>query len=202
MKITTQELYDFDRQYGNIVAGVDEAGRGPLAGPVAVACCIPGKDIIDGVNDSKKLSEKKREGLYEKIINTCLSYRVEIIDEKTIDRVNILNATKIGMENAANLIGITPDIVLIDAVKGLDLKYNSCSIIKADAKSYAVACASILAKVTRDRIMRKYDEIYPQYGFIKHKGYGTAAHIAAIKKYGPCEIHRRTFIGNFFNEQT
>ncbi len=202
MKITTQELYDFDRQYGNIVAGVDEAGRGPLAGPVAVACCIPGKDIIDGVNDSKKLSEKKREELYEKIINTCLSYRVEIIDEKTIDRVNILNATKIGMENAANLIGITPDIVLIDAVKGLDLKYNSCSIIKADAKSYAVACASILAKVTRDRIMRKYDEIYPQYGFIKHKGYGTAAHIAAIKKYGPCEIHRRTFIGNFFNEQT
>ncbi len=202
MKITTQELYDFDRQYGNIVAGVDEAGRGPLAGPVAVACCIPGKDIIDGVNDSKKLSEKKREELYEKIINTCLSYRVEIIDEKTIDRVNILNAIKIGMENAANLIGITPDIVLIDAVKGLDLKYNSCSIIKADAKSYAVACASILAKVTRDRIMRKYDEIYPQYGFIKHKGYGTAAHIAAIKKYGPCEIHRRTFIGNFFNEQT
>lgn len=202
MKITTQELYDFDRQYGNIVAGVDEAGRGPLAGPVAVACCIPGKDIIDGVNDSKKLSEKKRGELYEKIINTCLSYRVEIIDEKTIDRVNILNATKIGMENAANLIGITPDIVLIDAVKGLDLKYNSCSIIKADAKSYAVACASILAKVTRDRIMRKYDEIYPQYGFIKHKGYGTAAHIAAIKKYGPCEIHRRTFIGNFFNEQT
>lgn len=202
MKITTQELYDFDRQYGNIVAGVDEAGRGPLAGPVAVACCIPGKDILDGVNDSKKLSEKKREELYEKIINTCLSYRVEIIDEKTIDRVNILNATKIGMENAANLIGITPDIVLIDAVKGLDLKYNSCSIIKADAKSYAVACASILAKVTRDRIMRKYDEIYPQYGFIKHKGYGTAAHIAAIKKYGPCEIHRRTFIGNFFNEQT
>ena len=92
MKITTQELYDFDRQYGNIVAGVDEAGRGPLAGPVAVACCIPGKDIIDGVNDSKKLSEKKREELYEKIINTCLSYRVEIIDEKTIDRVNILNA--------------------------------------------------------------------------------------------------------------
>lgn len=202
MKITTQELYDFDRQYGNIVAGVDEAGRGPLAGPVAVACCIPGKDIIDGVNDSKKLSEKKREELYEKIINTCLSYRVEIIDEKTIDRVNILNATKIGMENAANLIGITPDIVLIDAVKGLDLKYNSCSIIKADAKSYAVACASILAKATRDLIMRKYDEIYPQYGFIKHKGYGTAAHIAAIKKYGPCEIHRRTFIGNFFNEQT
>lgn len=202
MKITTQELYDFDRQYGNIVAGVDEAGRGPLAGPVAVACCIPGKDIIDGVNDSKKLSEKNREELYEKIINTCLSYRVEIIDEKTIDLVNILNATKIGMENAANLIGITPDIVLIDAVKGLDLKYNSFSIIKADAKSYAVACASILAKVTRDRIMRKYDEIYPQYGFIKHKGYGTAAHIAAIKKYGPCEIHRRTFIGNFFNEQT
>lgn len=202
MKITTQELYDFDRQYGNIVAGVDEAGRGPLAGPVAVACCIPGKDIIDGVNDSKKLSEKKREELYEKIINTCLNYRVEIIDEKTIDLVNILNATKIGMENAANLIGITPDIVLIDAVKGLDLKYNSCSIIKADAKSYAVACASILAKVTRDRIMRKYDEIYPQYGFIKHKGYGTSAHIAAIKKYGPCEIHRRTFIGNFFNEQT
>lgn len=200
MKTVTRELYDFDRQYGFIIAGVDEAGRGPLAGPVAVACCVPGNEIIDGVNDSKKLSEKKREELYEKIIQTCLSYRVEVIDEKTIDRVNILDATKKGMEIAVNLIGITPDIVLIDAVKGLDLNYKSCSIIKADAKSYAVACASILAKVTRDRIMRKYDEIYPQYGFRKHKGYGTAAHIEAIKKYGPCEIHRRTFIRNFIDE--
>ena len=203
---TNSPLYEYDaavRAQHGLFCGVDEAGRGPLCGPVCCAAVIlDPENPVPGVNDSKKLSEKKREELYEKIINTCLSYRVEIIDEKTIDRVNILNATKIGMENAANLIGITPDIVLIDAVKGLDLKYNSCSIIKADAKSYAVACASILAKVTRDRIMRKYDEIYPQYGFIKHKGYGTAAHIAAIKKYGPCEIHRRTFIGNFFNEQT
>ena len=201
MKITTQELYDLDRQYGNIVAGVDEAGRGPLAGPVAVACCIPGKDIIDGVNDSKKLSEKKREHLYEEIIRSCLDYTVAIADENVIDDINILQATKICMEKCANNLAIMPDIVLIDAVKGLKIPYKSVSLIKADEKSYAVAAASIIAKVTRDRIMREYDAKYPFYGFASNKGYGSAAHIRAIAEHGPCPIHRRTFIRNFTDGQ-
>ena len=198
----TEELFAFDSSYGGIVAGIDEAGRGPLAGPVVVACCIPGKELIEGVNDSKKVSEKKREYLYEKIVATCIDYTVEIIDEKTIDEINILQATKRGMENCAKKLRIMPDIILIDAVKGLKMPCKSLALIKADAKSYAVAAASIIAKVTRDRIMRGYDRIYPEYGFAKHKGYGTAAHIEALRTYGPCKIHRRSFIGKFVNEQT
>lgn len=198
----TLELYTFDETYGGCVAGVDEAGRGPLAGPVTVACCIPGKNIIDGVNDSKKLSEKKREELYEKITASAISWSVVSIDENVIDEINILAATKLGMEKCVKALDTSPDIVLIDAVKGLDLPYRCESIVKADAKSYAVACASIIAKVTRDRYMRKADELYPMYGFAKHKGYGTAEHIAAILKFGPCELHRRTFIRKFIDEQT
>ncbi len=198
----TRELYTFDETYGGCVAGVDEAGRGPLAGPVTVACCIPGKNIIDGVNDSKKLSEKKREELYEKITASAISWSVVSIDENVIDEINILAATKLGMEKCVKALDTSPDIVLIDAVKGLDLPYRCESIVKADAKSYAVACASIIAKVTRDRYMRKADELYPMYGFAKHKGYGTAEHIAAILKFGPCELHRRTFIRKFIDEQT
>lgn len=193
----TDELYAFDNAYGILVAGMDEAGRGPLAGPVAAACCIPGPVMIDGVNDSKKLSEQKREALYEKIVSSCIAYSVEFIDEKTIDDINILAATKSAMEKCVKKLSIMPDIVLIDAVNGLDLPCRYESVIKADAKSYAVACASILAKVSRDRMMREYDLKYPGYGFAKHKGYGTAEHIAAIRKYGPCDIHRRTFIGKF-----
>ena len=193
----TDELFAFDAAYGNIVAGIDEAGRGPLAGPVVAACCIPGRVMIDGVNDSKKLSEKKREFLYEKITSSCLDYTVAIADEKTIDEINILQATKICMEKCANSLTVMPDIVLIDAVKGLSIPYKSESIKKADEKSYAVAAASIIAKVTRDRIMRKYDAEYPLYGFASNKGYGSAAHIKAIIEYGPCPIHRRTFIRNF-----
>lgn len=193
----TDELYAFDNAYGILVAGMDEAGRGPLAGPVAAACCIPGPVMIDGVNDSKKLSEQKREALYEKIVSSCMAYSVEFIDEKTIDDINILAATKSVMEKCVKKLSIMPDIVLIDAVNGLDLPCRYESVIKADAKSYAVACASILAKVSRDRMMREYDLKYPGYGFAKHKGYGTAEHIAAIRKYGPCDIHRRTFIGKF-----
>ena len=127
---------------------------------------------------------------------------MEIIDEKTIDEINILAATKRGMEKAAEKLSIMPDIVLIDAVKGLKMPCKSLALVKADAKSYAVAAASIIAKVTRDRIMRGYDRIYPEYGFAKHKGYGTAAHIEALRTYGPCKIHRRSFIGKFVNEQT
>ncbi len=193
----TDELYAFDNAYGILVAGMDEAGRGPLAGPVAAACCIPSPVMIDGVNDSKKLSEQKREALYEKIVSSCMAYSVEFIDEKTIDDINILAATKFAMEKCVKKLSIMPDIVLIDAVNGLDLPCRYESVIKADAKSYAVACASILAKVSRDRMMREYDLKYPGYGFAKHKGYGTAEHIAAIRKYGPCDIHRRTFIGKF-----
>ena len=198
----TRALFEFDKAYGETVAGIDEAGRGPLAGPVVVACCIPGREMIDGINDSKRIAENKREALYEKIIAGCLAYSVEIIDEKTIDEINILAATKRGMEKAAEKLSIMPDIVLIDAVKGLKMPCKSLALIKADAKSYAVAAASIIAKVTRDRIMRGYDRIYPEYGFAKHKGYGTAAHIEALRTYGPCKIHRRSFIGKFVNEQT
>lgn len=198
----TRALFEFDKAYGETVAGIDEAGRGPLAGPVVVACCIPGREMIDGINDSKRIAENKREVLYEKIISDCLAYSVEIIDEKTIDEINILAATKRGMEKAAEKLSIMPDIVLIDAVKGLKMPCKSLALVKADAKSYAVAAASIIAKVTRDRIMRGYDRIYPEYGFAKHKGYGTAAHIEALRTYGPCKIHRRSFIGKFVNEQT
>lgn len=198
----TRALFEFDKAYGETVAGIDEAGRGPLAGPVVVACCIPGREMIDGINDSKRIAENKREALYEKIIVGCLAYSVEIIDEKTIDEINILAATKRGMEKAAEKLSIMPDIVLIDAVKGLKMPCKSLALVKADAKSYAVAAASIIAKVTRDRIMRGYDRIYPEYGFAKHKGYGTAAHIEALRTYGPCKIHRRSFIGKFVNEQT
>ncbi len=198
----TRALFEFDKAYGETVAGIDEAGRGPLAGPVVVACCIPGREMIDGINDSKRIAENKREALYEKIIAGCLAYSVEIIDEKTIDEINILAATKRGMEKAAEKLSIMPDIVLIDAVKGLKMPCKSLALVKADAKSYAVAAASIIAKVTRDRIMRGYDRIYPEYGFAKHKGYGTAAHIEALRTYGPCKIHRRSFIGKFVNEQT
>lgn len=195
--MTTAELFAYDKGFAGLVAGVDEAGRGPLAGPVVCACCVMGDTYIEGINDSKKLSEKKREALYEKIIASALAYGVGIVDEKTIDEINILNATKKGMQIAANSLKVTPDIVLIDAVKGLELPYRQQAIIKGDATSYAIAAASIIAKVTRDRLMRAAGENFPEYGFAKNKGYGTAEHIAAIKKFGPCELHRRTFVGNF-----
>ena len=195
--MTTAELFAYDKGFAGLVAGVDEAGRGPLAGPVVCACCVMGDTYIEGINDSKKLSEKKREALYEKIVASALAYGVGIVDEKTIDEINILNATKKGMQIAANSLKVTPDIVLIDAVKGRELPYRQQAIIKGDATSYAIAAASIIAKVTRDRLMRAAGENFPEYGFAKNKGYGTAEHIAALKKFGPCELHRRTFIGNF-----
>ncbi|HIV63821.1 MAG TPA: ribonuclease HII [Firmicutes bacterium] len=195
--MTTAELFAYDKGFAGLVAGVDEAGRGPLAGPVVCACCVMGDTYIEGINDSKKLSEKKREALYEKIVASALAYGVGIVDEKTIDEINILNATKKGMQIAANSLKVTPDIVLIDAVKGLELPYRQQAIIKGDATSYAIAAASIIAKVTRDRLMRAAGENFPEYGFAKNKGYGTAEHIAALKKFGPCELHRRTFVGNF-----
>jgi len=184
------------------IAGCDEAGRGPLAGPVVCASVIMplnDEDIIEGVDDSKKLTEKKRIELYNKIIEKAISYKIAIISEKVIDEINILNATKRGMEEAINGLNKTPDFALIDAVKGLNLKCDYLPIIKGDALSYSIGCASILAKVTRDKLMEDYSKTYPNFGFEKHKGYGTKLHIEALKKYGKCEIHRETFIKNFVN---
>lgn len=193
-------MLDYEKKYkGKLIAGIDEAGRGPLAGPVVCACVImpmeEGK-IIDGINDSKKLSEKKREELFEKIIKTAISYSIIEVDEKKIDEINILNATKLGMKKALESLSVEPDIVLIDAVK-IDTDILQDNIIKGDALSYNIASASILAKVYRDRKMKELSMIYPEYNFAKHKGYGTKEHIEALKKYGKCKIHRDTFIKNF-----
>lgn len=190
------------------IAGIDEAGRGPLAGPVVVACVVMPRDsIIEGVNDSKKVSEKKREKLYEQIIEEALGYGVGIISQEEIDRINILNATKEGLTIAIKELEKDlhekhrefekPEIILVDALTKIDTDHIPYkSIIKGDAKSYSIAAASIIAKVTRDRIMRQWDEVYPVYGFEKHKGYGTSAHIEAIREYGLCPLHRRSFVKN------
>ena len=181
------------------ICGIDEAGRGPFAGPVVVAAVVmPEDSYIEGVNDSKKISEKKREKLYDEIISNAIAWGVGIIDPKEIDEINILNATKKGLTTALNELTQRPDIILVDALTGIDtLGIPYQSIIKGDAKSYSIAAASIIAKVTRDRIMRQWDEIYPEYGFEKHKGYGTKAHIEVIKNNGICPIHRRSFVKNF-----
>lgn len=196
LKQMEQELYQ--KGFKNI-CGIDEAGRGPLAGPVVVAGVImPQDSIIEGVNDSKKVSEKKREKLYDLIIEEAISYSVAIIGQDVIDDINILNATKQGVTGVVDGLDVKPDLILVDALTHINTKgipYDS--IIKGDAKCYSIAAASILAKVTRDRIMRQWDEIYPQYGFVAHKGYGTAKHIAAIKEYGLCPIHRKTFTTHF-----
>lgn len=179
-----------------LIGGIDEAGRGPLAGPVVVAGVImPLNNIIDGVNDSKKLSAKKRDLLFDEIMAKAIDVQVAIIDNEKIDEINILNATKLGMKRCAEGFAKV-DKVLIDAVK-LDCNVKTLSIIHGDALSYNIAAASIVAKVTRDRIMLEMDEKYPQYGFAKHKGYGTAMHVDALKQYGPCPIHRKSFIGHF-----
>ena len=184
------------------ICGIDEAGRGPLAGPVVVASVImPADSMIEGVNDSKKVSEKKREKIYEQILEEAISYGVAIIGQDEIDEINILNATKKGLTISLQELTKKPDLILVDALNGIDtmgIPYDS--VIKGDAKCYSIAAASIIAKVTRDRIMREWDKIYPEYGFEKHKGYGTAAHIAAIREYGLCPIHRRSFTKNFVNE--
>ena len=196
LKSMEKELYNKGFEY---ICGIDEAGRGPLAGPVVVAGVIMPKDsMIEGVNDSKKVSEKKREKLYDVILEEAISYSVAIIGQDVIDGINILNATKQGVTKVVEELDVKPNLILVDALTHINTKgipYDS--IIKGDAKCYNIAAASIIAKVTRDRIMRQWDEIYPQYGFINHKGYGTAKHIEAIKEYGPCPIHRKTFIKNF-----
>lgn len=186
----------FDNGY-KLIAGIDEAGRGPLAGPVVSACVImPIDDIIDGVDDSKKLSQKKREYLFDKIKEKAIDYSISIVSNEVIDEINILNATKKSMLECINNIKTKPNIIFIDAVK-LDTEIETLPIIHGDALSYEIAAASILAKVTRDRIMEEYDKVYPQYQFSKHKGYGTKLHIEKLKENGPCDVHRKTFIKHF-----
>ena len=179
----------------NFIGGADEVGRGPLAGPVVCAAVIlPKNSNIIGIDDSKKLSAKKREELYDKIIADAISYSIEYVFEDEIDDINILNATKKCMSKAINNLSVKPDIMLIDALTGLDIKCESRAIVHGDAVSYCIGAASILAKVSRDRFMDALDEKYPVYGFKQNKGYGTKQHIDALYKYGPSEVHRKTFL--------
>ncbi len=207
MKEKEEQRLNMLKQYENdlrnkgykYICGIDEAGRGPLAGPVVVASVImPENSMIEGVNDSKKVSEKKREKLYDLILEEAISYGVGIIGQDEIDEINILNATKKGLTTSLKELIQKPDLIIVDALTHIDtLGTPYESIIKGDAKCYSISAASIIAKVTRDRIMREWDKIYPQYGFAQHKGYGTSAHINALKEYGPCPLHRKTFIKNF-----
>ena len=177
------------------ICGVDEAGRGPLAGPLcAAAVILPENKIIEGVNDSKKLSEKKREILFDKIINECVSYSIAFSTVDEIEEMNILNATMLAMKRAVETLSIKADYAMIDGNKLPPLDIPCRYIVKGDANSQSIAAASILAKVSRDRLCYEYAKKYPQYGFEKHKGYGTKLHIDAIKEYGPCEIHRMSFL--------
>lgn len=194
----TPELIAFDKEYrrdGIVLAGMDEAGRGPLAGPVVCACVVFDEGVlIPYVNDSKKLSEKRREDVYEKIMEKARCVGIGIADNRRIDEINILNATKEAFKDAINSLGEKPDIILADAIEidGVDIK--QVPIVKGDAKSFSIAAASIVAKVTRDRIMQEFDITYPGYNFKGHKGYGTAAHYEALRNLGPCPIHRNSFL--------
>ena len=184
------------------ICGIDEAGRGPLAGPVcAAAVILPDGCIIDGINDSKKLIEKKREELFDIIKSKALYYGIATADEKEIDDINILNATFLAMNRAVNLLGIKPDIALVDGNRDPKLGIETQLIVKGDAKSMSIAAASILAKVTRDRFMLEMDKKYPEYRFAKHKGYGTKLHYEMLEKYGASEIHRMTFLRKFYEHK-
>lgn len=177
------------------ICGVDEAGRGPLAGPVcAAAVILPPNTIIDGVNDSKKLTEKKREALFDVIKETAVSYSIAYASVEEIENINILNATMLAMKRAVEGLDVKADYAMIDGNKMPPLDIDGETIVKGDAKSMSIACASILAKVSRDRLLYEYAKEYPQYQFDKHKGYGTAAHREAILEYGPCPYHRMSFL--------
>ena len=182
-----------------LVCGVDEAGRGPLAGPVCAAAVIlpPGLEI-PGLNDSKKLTDKKRRELYDIMIEQAVSYGIAFASEQEIDEINILQATFLAMERAMQKLSPQPELALIDGNRTKDFGLPVRTIVKGDSLSASIAAASILAKVTRDRLMEEYDAQYPQYGFAVHKGYGTRRHYAALREYGPCEIHRRTFLKKFY----
>lgn len=200
LKKYEENLYNEGLKY---ICGIDEAGRGPLAGPVVVgAVVMPRESKLEFMNDSKKVTAKRRDLLYDEIKETAIAYGIGIVSQEEIDEINILNATKKGLHDALGQVieklQTKPDIVIVDALREIDtfgITYES--IIKGDATCYSISAASILAKVTRDRIMEEWDKIYPEYGFCAHKGYGTAKHIAAIKEYGPCPLHRKSFIKHF-----
>ena len=199
-RVRIDRMREFEKIYASYdnIGGVDEVGRGPLAGPVVTACVILPKDCeILYVNDSKQLSEKKREELYPIIMENAVSVGIGIQTPEEIDEKNILQATFEAMRQGISKMDIKPEILLNDAVTIPDLAIKQVPIIKGDAKSLTIACASIIAKVTRDHMMVEYDKLYPEYGFASNKGYGSAVHIEALKKYGPCPIHRKTFIRNF-----
>lgn len=203
--IDTKKLFDYDislmSEKVKLIAGMDEVGRGPLAGPVVVACVImPYDEMIDGVFDSKKVTKKNRERLYDEIQKKAIAISIWKEEQDIIDTVNILNATKLSMKKAFENLTIKPDLLLIDAVK-MNICDNEKSIIKGDATSYAIACASIVAKVYRDRIMEDYSKKYPQYDFENNVGYGTKKHIDAIKTFGITPIHRLSFLKNIIGEE-
>lgn len=203
-KARIELLKRYERQYADyqFICGIDEVGRGPLAGPVVAGAVILPKDCdILYINDSKQLSEKKREELYETIQEKAVACAVGIVSPARIDEINILQATYEAMREAIGKLSKTPDLLLNDAVTIPKVSIRQVPIIKGDAKSISIGAASIYAKVTRDRMMVEYDRDYPEYGFAKNKGYGSAEHIAALKKYGPSPIHRRSFIGNFVGEE-
>ena len=197
-RIESIKVYEREYEHLGFVCGIDEVGRGPLAGPVVAGAVILPKDCdILYINDSKKLTEKKREELYDIIADKAVAWAVGYASCERIDEINILQATYEAMRQAISNLKQKPDILLNDAVTIPDVDIKQVPIIKGDAKSISIGAASIMAKVTRDRLMVKYDEVFPGYGFASNKGYGSAAHIEAIKKLGPCPIHRRSFIGNF-----
>ena len=195
---------EYERKYisqgKKFIAGVDEVGRGPLAGPVVCAAVVmPADDIIDGVTDSKKLTAKRREELSALIREKAVAYSVFSVSEKEIDEINILQAVKKCMTGAVNGLKVKPDVVLCDGLN-IGLPFNAEYIVKGDFKSYTIGCASIVAKVYRDNLMTEYAKVFPEYGFEKHKGYGTKAHTDKIREIGPCSLHRKTFIKNFWAE--
>lgn len=195
-----KEMHRYEEKYypvTSLIGGIDEAGRGPLCGPVVAACVILPKDAeILYLNDSKKLSEKRRELLFPEIKEKAVSFGVGIVENDVIDEINILNATKLAMKKAIDSMNVRPEQLLIDAVHLDDIDIPQVAIIKGDAASVSIAAASVIAKVTRDHIMLEYDKKYPEYGFAHHKGYGTKAHYEALKKYGLTPIHRKTFLKN------
>ncbi|MDD3252333.1 MAG: ribonuclease HII [Lachnospiraceae bacterium] len=199
-RVRLEKMREYEDTYVacQAICGIDEAGRGPLAGPVVAGAAILPKDCeILFLNDSKKLSEKRREELFVEIKEKAVAWSVGIVGPDVIDEINILQATYEAMRQAVAGLAVTPDLLLNDAVTIPGIAINQVPIIKGDAKSVSIAAASVLAKVTRDHMMQEYDKLFPEYGFAKHKGYGTAAHIAVIRALGPCAIHRSTFIKNF-----
>lgn len=198
--------YSIENEYKargyNIICGIDEAGRGPLAGPVyAAAVILPPDCVIDGLNDSKKLTEKKRERLFDEIKEKALAYGIASADEKEIDEINILNATFLAMKRAVDSLSVKPDLALIDGNQKPHTGIEEVTVVKGDAKSMLIAAASVLAKVSRDRFMLETAKKYPQYEFERHKGYGTKLHYEKIVQYGVCEIHRRTFLKKILGEK-